>query len=179
MGPCTPRSTSHARSRNGPLRWRTPTASIAFTSPAKYASTAARIGAGSARSNERREGWTSAINNASSVVKPEATTVAPEATTENGPTGVSIVNIAEAFLRRNRAPQMQLRVGAPGPPALGMSGQGDRVGRQSERGRAVARTEVGRQQHVGIAQRSHQDVIGCPRPDTGQLQQRRAGLLAI
>ena len=72
-------------------------------------------------------------------------------------------------------PQPHQRVGAPGPPGLAASG--DVVDAQP--GRGVAHPEVGRQEDVGVAERPHRDVVGGPRPDAGQRQQRGPGLGAV
>jgi len=55
------------------------------------------------------------------------------------------------------------------------------VGRlvQAQPGKSPPDTEVGRQEDVGIAEGPHRDVVGGPRADPGQRQQRRTYVGAV
>ena len=61
--------------------------------------------------------------------------------------------------------------------ASAAAARGDGVGAEAlER---VAHAEVGRHEHVGVAERAHRDVLRGPRPDAGQLLQCRRQLVPV
>ena len=54
-----------------------------------------------------------------------------------------------------------------------------RVGVEAEHVEADADAEVGRQEHVGVAEPAHQHVAGRPRTDAGHVEQRRGDVVAV
>ena len=64
-------------------------------------------------------------------------------------------------------------VAAPGAPALGAGGV------DAERRQAAHDAEVGRQEHVRIAEPAHHHVVGGPRADPRNVEQGRSRLVAV
>src|ERR1700712_878859 len=88
---------------------------------------------------------------------------------------VDVFSMFEPHVVEHDGPQPHQRVGAPWPPALAASSHVLDV----QPCRRVAHPDVGREEHVRVAECPHRDVVSRPGADPRQGQQRCPGLGAV
>src|SRR5690242_5161470 len=102
-------------------------------------------------------------------------------TMRRSPTGESVtVHMSVVSFRcggSQRLPQVQLGVGAPRPPGLGELTGARRVAVETPQ--RVADADVGGQEDVGVAEGAQGDVVGGPRPDTRDVEEPPAYVVAV
>jgi len=76
-------------------------------------------------------------------------------------------------------PEVVERVAPPRSPGLGGRRGARRVAGPAYRGQAPAGGEVAGEEDVGIAQRSEAHVVGCPRSDPREVEERGAGVRPV
>src|SRR6185295_698645 len=168
------------------LRWKSVPAgrsgrSNSLRSRAKYASSWARASASSGSASSRSPTGSPRDRAAARLTDERADSPAWRGTsnsmavtaprcaiTVSGPTGESN-EVHMSFSLVLGHPEVHEGVGTPGPPTFGELGGAGRV--LAERGEGTTDPEIGRQEHVGVAERTHRDQVSGPRPDPGQREQ--------